>query len=69
LITNGFNDYAPSHCHAWSGEFEAMIEIGALTVLDGNVRLPNLQFLIAPLPSGIGETRPWEERIAASGVG
>jgi hypothetical protein len=37
LIRMFFNHYAPPHFHARYGEFEATIDIGALTVLQGQL--------------------------------
>jgi hypothetical protein len=39
LIRMFFNDHAPPHFHARYGEFEATIEIGTLSVIEGH--LPN----------------------------
>lgn len=32
-----FNDHAPPHFHARYGEFEATIEIGTLTIIEGQL--------------------------------
>ena len=37
MIRMFFNDHAPPHFHARYGEFEATIEIGSLTVLEGQL--------------------------------
>ena len=37
LIRMFFNNHAPPHFHARYGEFEATIDIGALTVLQGQL--------------------------------
>ncbi len=37
LIHMFFNDHAPPHFHARYGEFEATIEIGTLSVIDGHL--------------------------------
>jgi hypothetical protein len=40
-----FNDHAPPHFHARYGEFEAMIEIDTLAIIEGQLPLRALKLV------------------------